>query len=328
MGEVLIPPLVSRAMATPPPEDWRRFELTGPTMGTQWRVQIYAPADWDAARLTALIAAPLAQLVAEMSHWDPHSPLSRFAHAPAQSWVPLSLDTRLVLKAGLSLAEKTGGAFSPCLAKVIDDWGFGPSGPRTTPCVRGEETPSPDWRDLYVDAVTGSVFQPGGVALDLSAIAKGYGLDLVAKQLLRAELTSWCLQIGGEVRASGVKADGLPWWVDLGVPAQAQRAADRVALIGMGLATSATGHKAFLHRGQSYGHLIDPKIQSPVKGDVVQVSVLHGSVMWADGWATALCLLASNEALALAEQEGLSARIWVQRDGVCEPIDTKALKKW
>ena len=277
--------------------------LGGDTMGTTWRVRVAGAADG----LGGAIATRLAGLVAEMSHWDAGSLLSRFNRAAADTWHALSPDFAAVIAAGLDVAARSGGAFDPAIGALVDLWGFGPPGPQPTP-NEGELAAArarSGWRRLRWDAGGRRLLQPGGCRLDLSGIAKGHAVDAVGDLLAALGHRHHLVEIGGECRGWGLRPDGEPWWVDVETPPGVTVAPLRVAAHELAVATSGD-----YVRGE---HTIDPRTGRPATATVA-VTVLAATAMVADAWASALAVLAPDEAMALAMREGLAVR-WLHRDG-------------
>jgi thiamine biosynthesis lipoprotein len=157
------------------------------------------------------------------------------------------------------------------------------------------------------------------VTVDLSSIAKGYGVDAVA-QVLRAEgFVDFLVEIGGEVYGAGVRRDGRPWRVGVNRP---DPEADRdevykvVPLGGQALATSGDYRSYVLEEGVRRSHVIDPRTGQPVTNGVISVSVLAPSCMQADGLATAVMVMGAEAGLALVERlVDVEVLILVERQG-------------
>lgn len=308
--------LIPTAFAPPaPPRGLPIQSLHGETMGTSWSVRCIAGG--DLRRLRAELERRLDQVIAEMSSWRPDSALSRFNRLPAGGTQPLPAGFRSVLACAQATAEATGGAFDPTIGPLVDLWGFG-----AVPTLH--EGPPPDaeiaaaldrtgWRKLVIDAAPGGLRQPGGVALDLSGIAKGFAVDLLAEGLEAAGVASYLVEIGGELRGRGVKPDGSPWWVALERPARDQAPGYVVALHDLAVATSGDYRRSFLHGGVMYGHTIDPRSGRPIAPDIAAVTVLHRRCMQADALATALSVLGLAAGLEYARHHGVAALI-VARD--------------
>jgi thiamine biosynthesis lipoprotein len=151
------------------------------------------------------------------------------------------------------------------------------------------------------------VKRQASVTLDLSSIAKGYGVDQVAA-LLRAEgFASFIVEIGGEVYAAGARRDGQPWRVAVNRP-RVDAAPDEVygvvALRDQALATSGDYRSYFVRDGVRYSHVIDPKTGRPVTNRVVSVSISAPDCTLADGLATAVMVMGAGPGLELVERLG------------------------
>lgn len=317
--------------------------LHGTTMGTSWSVRLVA----DAAQLPVLhhiVQAALDEVVAQMSHWDAQSNLSRFNRAVAGSWHVLPEAFFTVLDCAMALARDSHGAYDPTIGKLVDLWGFGPR-QQNAPINEPINAPPSDaaiqsvratcgWERLTLDHATRRALQPGNLWLDFSSIAKGFGVDHAAQALERAGVRSYVLEVGGELRGLGIKPDGSPWWVELERPpamlgaissSPAQEHAmpiDIVALHGMSVATSGDYHRYFDHQGVRYAHTLDPRTGYPVQ-HTASVAVLHPSCMVADALATLLTVLGTPAALDYAERCNVAARILTTtQDGLVESRST------
>lgn len=277
--------------------------IAGDTMGTRWRVLLACPVGKDACAVERAIVARLDGLVAEMSHWADDSLLSRFNRAAAGTWTALPPDFATVMARALALAEASGGAFDPAIGALVDLWGFGPPGPRAAPSDRAvaRARARSGWRRLAWDAPGARLRQPGGLALDLSGIAKGHAVDAIAGLLGDLGLRHALVEIGGELAGRGMRPDGEPWWVDLENPPGTALPPLRVALHGIAVATSGS-----YIRGD---HNIDPRTGRPPANDTISVSVIAADAATADGWASAFAVLGGEEAIALADRLGLAARL-------------------
>lgn len=289
--------------------------LGGETMGTSWAVQFALPPDKTVEPVLAAIEARLSTIVDQMSHWEHGSLLCSYNASLQGSWTELPSDFAEVVEASLVVAERSDGAFSPALGRLTDLWGLGPR--------PAESFPSPqalaatlkvaDWRLLSFDPLSRRLLQPGGVWLDLSGVAKGYAVDAVATTMSSLGIQHVLVEVGGEFVGKGMRPDGDPWWVDLENPPSVEVPPLRIALHHLAVATS----------GQYLGaHTLDPRTGRPPAHETIAVSVLHSSCMMADAWASALGVLAPEEAKTLASREGLAARL-VSRDGsewLSEPL--------
>jgi thiamine biosynthesis lipoprotein len=271
-------------------------------MGTGWSVQAVAPRAGPPEGMETGIAATLDAVIAQMSNWEADSDISRFNRSPPGQWQMLPDAFATVLRAGLDVARGSDGAFDPAIGGLVDRWGVGPAGYRMPPTAAA---PIEGWRAIEMDGARAR--RTADVTLDFSGIAKGFAVDAVARYLDAAGVRNSLVEIGGELRGTGIRPDGQPWWVDLETPPGLPLPTSRVALCGISVATSGDYRRFVENEGQRYAHSIDPRTGAPVCNGVTSVSVLHDSAMLADAWATALMVLGVESGLRTAAREGLAA---------------------
>ncbi len=292
-------------------------------MGTGWCVKLCGSPRLDLAALQAAIQHALDEVVAQMSPWEAGSDLSRYNRASAGHWQALPPAFAQVMGCALEVAAASDGAFDPSAGELVNLWGFGPPGPvaRAPDALQLESARArAGWQRLQRRAH--ELLQPGGVTLDLSAIAKGYGVDQVARRLTVLGIENHLVEVGGELRGTGIRPDGQPWWVDLHRPPGAEALPlTRIALHGLSVATSGDYLRHFDDDGVRHAHTLDPRTGRPITHGLASVSVLHRDCMQADAWSTALTVLGTGPGLALARERGLAA-LFVQRtaDGVTEHL--------
>jgi thiamine biosynthesis lipoprotein len=224
----------------------------------------------------------------------------------------------------MGVARDSAGAYDPCAGALVNLWGFGPHGrfdqpdfipptPQQIADARAQLAAQP----VVLEQQTRRALQPGGVQLDLSAVAKGYSVDRLAYFLKTQGVHHYLVEVGGELRGAGVKPDGQPWWVALeqvgDVPSGAAQPEELwLALHGLAVATSGDYRRYFELDGRRYSHTIDPRSGMPIANDLASVTVVHAQCMAADAWSTALTVLGREQGLRLAEPQGLAARFVVR----------------
>lgn len=279
-------------------------------MGTTWSARVVSAPDGLGARIQAVLDG----VVAEMSHWEAGSDLSRFNRSAPGRWQPLRPGFAHVLSAALDVAARSGGAFDPAMGLLADLWGFGPAGARTGLPTDGEIAAALTVSGrAHIEQDGRRARRTAPASLDFSGIAKGYGVDAAAEMLRSIGLSDFLIEVGGELRGEGIKPDGQPWWVDLESVPESSLPPLRVALHGLAIATSGDYRRTFAHAGRSYAHTLDPRTGRPLRNGVASVSVLHPCCMLADAWATALSVL-GFEGMTLAEREGLAAHMVVRAE--------------
>ena len=150
-----------------------------------------------------------------------------------------------------------------------------------------------------------------GVQLDFSGIAKGYAVDEVWNLLSEAGLSGYLVEIGGEVRGRGTRADGRDWSIGIETPGETG-VTEAVPLRDAAIATSGDYRNYFEHEGRRYSHVVDPRNGWPVAHELTAVTVISATAAKADALATALLVLGPTAGLELAEREQIAALLVVR----------------
>ena len=286
------------------------LETGGEVMGTTWSAKV-AGHYGDAASVVAGLGEAVHDVDARMSTYKEDSEISRFGRAPADTPFEVSADTLKVVADALRIAGITRGAFDPTIMPLVDLWGFGPAPtPAAAPNAEAIATALANCGYGKITMRSGggrSVLQKSDAALrlDLSAIAKGHGVDALAAVLEEAGAAHFLVEIGGELRAKGVTNDGSPWMVGIEAPRFDQgpgrplQAA--VALQDLAIATSGDYRNYRVLDGKRYSHTLDPRTGYPVEHDLASVTILAPTCRQADAWATACMVLGAESALAVIE---------------------------
>ena len=294
------------------------LELRGHAMGTEYSIKVVATADGSEPPLEWLrerIATRLDDLEDRFSSYRPDSEVSRFNTHPGQAWFAVSPVFLDVVRQATTVSELTGGAFDLTVGPLVQLWGFGAGGAAGQ--VPPQEAldrllPATGFTHLQVRGTPPAVrrMRPS-VQLDFSAIAKGYAIDAICTLLQESGLSSYLVEIGGEVRTQGLRADGRDWSIGIEQP-DGTGVADIVPLRDAAIATSGDYRIFFEHEGQRYSHIVDPRTGWPVSHGAAVVSVISSTAAEADALATAILVLGPEAGLELAEREGIAARLVVR----------------
>lgn len=238
-----------------------------------------------------------------------------------------------MLDCALKIAAETDGAFDPTIGPLVNLWGFGPNGERTSPPNADEVKAlhaDCGWQKIKLDSKGMRALQPGNVYVDFSGIAKGYSVDRIAHALTDAGIENYLIEVGGELYGVGIKPDGQPWWIALETSPVAQTVTESIiALHGLAVATSGDYRRYFEHDGKHYAHTIDPRTGFPIDRAVnalVSVTVIHAECMVADALATALTVMGVKSALAYAQQKDIAVLLIEQTaDGFEEHLSPKLM---
>ena len=305
--------------------------LSGPTMGTRYRVRIGTPlSSMDLERVERAIRGTLDRIEAQMSNYRPDSALSRFnaARGAAAVAVPAALAEVVAIARGVS--AWSGGAFDVTVAPLVEVWRFGPWGPPgVVPAASAVEAARArvDYRALEVRRQPPRVrkLRPD-IAIDLSAIAKGYAVDRVSAVLGAHAVRNFLVEIGGEVRVAGTRADGAAWQVGVESPDPGRPGLRVVALRDEAIATSGDYRQWFAVDGVRYSHTIDPHSGRPVRHRLAAVSVISADAARADAMATALMVLGPELGYRRAREAAVAARLVVRRGEDFEELVTASFR--
>jgi FAD:protein FMN transferase len=290
----------------PGPENARATVLEGATMGTRYRVVLPEP-QAEINSLQKMVQAKFDRVVSLMSTYDDSSELSRFNASRSMDPMPVAPETRAVLEIALQVWRRSGGAFDATVGPLVELWGFGPSG-------RPETMPG-DAELAEVRAAVGSdglKLTAAGLAkdhpetrVDLSAVAKGYAVDLVADGLEAAGVKRYLVEVGGEIRVRGFRQGRDPFRVAIEAPDPKARRVHSVFELTEGAVATSGNYRNFYERdGVKYVHTLSPSTGRPIESRLLSATVHHPSCAWADAWATAL-MVRGDQAWDLAHSQGL-----------------------
>lgn len=291
--------------------------LHGATMGTEWSVLFDAPlSEPSAAALQSDLQRAVDEVNSQMSTWNPDSALMRFNAAPVGPWHPMPDHLLRVLQTGLAISALSDGAFEMNLGDAVRAWGFSSNVIDFAAIRSASAAPRvPALTALDLDLSAGLARKTAPLALDLSGIAKGYGVDRLAETVLAHGIAHALCAIDGEVRAVGTRADGSPWSVGIDAPDSALRGSHSViALSDAAVATSGDYRHFLTIRNTRLSHTMDPSTRAPVIDAPASVTVLGQSCMVADAMATALMVKGMSEGKRLAKRHGISA-LMLERSG-------------
>ncbi|MGB5606209.1 MAG: FAD:protein FMN transferase [Gammaproteobacteria bacterium] len=288
-------------------------EITGPTMGTYYSVKIAdPPGQVQTTTVREIIESALDNVSRGMSTYDKTSELSRFNASRETGWIPASTELLTVLREALHISALSDGAFDVTVAPMVDLWGFGPvdTGDRvpTEEEIRAAAA-STGYTRLSIRSTPPALRKDHpDTRIDLSSIAKGYAVDVLAEQLEALGISNYLVEIGGELRGKGHNRRGEQWRIGIETPSTGKRMVYTVVAIDdIAVATSGDYRNYFEQDGRRYSHTIDPVTGRPITHKLASVTVVGRSTMQADAMATALMVLGPDKGYALAEREGLAA---------------------
>ena len=289
--------------------------LQGRTMGTTYNIKVVATEEQVIElKLQQQIDAALKQVNQEMSTYIAESELSKFNQSTSAEAIEISVGLTRVIKESIRLGNLSGGKLDVTVGPLVNLWGFGPE-------QRPEKVPS----DAILSATNERVGLQNLVLegnllskkipdlyIDLSTIAKGYGVDIIAELIESNGLTHYLVEIGGEMRLRGFKHTGELWAIAIEKPILDQSGVERavhqvIIPKDNAVATSGDYRNYFEADGRRFSHIIDPSTGKPIDHNLVSVTVVHPSSMTADGLSTTLMVMGMEKGMAFASENNLAA---------------------
>ena len=296
----------------------QRHALSGKTMGTRYSAVFYSAAGLDESAIGVSLFASVDKVDRQMSTWKSDSDLNRLIAMPEQQWIAVPEELLTVLDTALNISLQSHGAFDIGVGDLVNAWGFGPVGSEpddSAVSALKERAHRCANEALEIDHAHKRVRKRGEITLDLSGIAKGYGVDALAHCLDSFGVTSYLVGIDGEMRAKGLKPDGRAWAVAIEKPVRHVREVMGVMeLTDAAIATSGDYRHWTEVAGECYAHTMCPLTGQPVRNRLAAVTVVMSSCTLADAWATALLVLGETAGVELAQKRGMDA-LFVLRDG-------------
>lgn len=288
-------------------------------MGTTYTIKLNIPeTKIDRPTISTEINHRLDKINLQMSTYIETSNLSLFNQSNTQDWKEIPPEFYTVIEEALRINKLSYGAFDITIGPVVNLWGFGPK-------AQIEIVPDESIIKEALNSI-GSQYihlrkQPYAIKkdkpnlyIDLSAIAKGYAVDLIANYLNELNIYNYMVEIGGEIKTRGINPDNRTWQIGIEKPLNDQRSVQTViTLDNTAMATSGDYRNYFEENGTRYSHTIDPTTGKPITHKLASVTVLHPSTMTSDALATALLVLGPERGLELALRENLAA-MFIVRD--------------
>ena len=212
-----------------------------------------------------------------------------------------------VFNKAMAISKDTEGAFDITVAPLVNAWGFGfKNGTQPTRHQVDSLLHIVGYRK--VSLVDGKIRkQDPRMMLDCSAIAKGYGSDVVARYLRSKGVTNFMVEIGGEIVTCGVNGQRLPWKIGVTKPTD-----DSLSVSGeiqtvlnvtdKAMATSGNYRNFYYKGGKKFAHTIDPKTGYPVQHSILSATVLATDCATADAYATSFMVMGLDKAQKVLER--------------------------
>jgi len=295
------------------------IKISGPTMGTRYNITLFPEKDAPLVpqNLQKSINASLQNINQQMSTYIKDSEISRFNQTQSTDWFSVSAEFVEVVEAAQKISQLSQGAFDITIGPLINMWGFDKDFKNNNPdqATIDAALANMGYQKLEVRTNPPALRkQIPQLQINLSAIAKGYAVDLIAKQLAEQGIQNYLVEIGGEIRANGVKFNGDLWRIAIEKPSTKERAIQRgILLNNVAVATSGDYRNYFERDGKRYSHTINPATGKPITHQLASITILHPSTMMADGLATAIMVLGEEKGKAFISDNALQGYM-ISRD--------------
>jgi len=290
-------------------------------MGTTYSVKVITeglnPVK-GADELQKQIDARLKDINQVMSTYIPDSEISLLNKASQTEVMSVSSELLDIILTSQKISEDTAGAFDISVGPLVNLWGFGPE-------ELEQKLPSDaavaavmqrvGYHKLAIDKTASTLQKQADLYLDLSAIAKGYGVDEIAELLEAENFHNFMVEIGGEIRIKGRNPQRKPWTIGVENPSLFKSGhRQAVASEDAAIATSGDYRNYREVEGKRFSHTIDPVSGKPITHNLTSVTVITHSAALADAYATAINVLGPEKGLAFAEEHQLAAFFILRKD--------------
>ncbi len=312
------------------------WKLSGMTMGTFYNISIVKETSDKNVEFIKKVHSGIEKVLRrvnkQMSTYIKDSEISTFNRFKSTEPFPVSEDLAFVTESAISISGETDGAFDITVGPLVNLWGFGPGNrPMKVPTAAqiADAMQKTGYENLSV-SVDPPALQKKNVDIycDLSAIAKGYGVDAVCRYLDSLNIPDYLVEIGGEVRVKGLSHLKREWRIGISTPDNNMGIQKTLKISGVAVATSGDYHNYFEQDGIRYSHTIDPSTGKPIKHKLASVTVIHDNCMMADGYATAIDVMGPEKGLAFAKAKHLPVFLIVKSDIGFKEIMTPEFAKY
>ncbi|MCA9127541.1 MAG: FAD:protein FMN transferase [Planctomycetales bacterium] len=282
--------------------------LSGQTMGTTYSIKLVPTEQMPPLEeLAERIEQELESVNRQMSTYRDDSEISNFNAFRSLDWFSVSSQTAQTVATAIDISAASQGAFDVTVSPLVNLWGFGPQGQATSvpdQATINDTLAKCGYQHLQVRLEPPALRKDlADIEVDLSAIAKGHGVDRVAELLEDEGVRSYFVEIGGEVRTKGAKADGKPWRVGIERPTVSSRLLHMaLELDDQAIATSGNYRNYYQLGNGRVAHTIDPRTGQTAYHNLASASVIADNCALADAVATTMMVLGEEQGLKAADE--------------------------
>ncbi len=340
----------------------RLYSFQGQIMGTTYNVSYVANLFSHPVKdVSKVVHDALVDVDQRMSTYKPDSELMQFNRFPVGEPFKISRDIVQLVQDAQVISDMSDGAYDITVGPLVNLWGFGPTQWAAVKESPGDEDSHelanasefvkwiesqypghiPDemaineartkvgYQSLKADTEDSTLTREKELFVDLSSIAKGYGVDQAAAAIRDQGIEDFIVEVGGEVAVQGVKPNGKPWRLAVIGPEMGKNGISAlVEPLDKALATSGDYLNFFEVDGKRYSHTINPVTGWPEAKRVAEVAVIADTSARADALATMFMVLGDEKGLELANRLGIAARFAYYADEGFETVTSEAFKPY
>ena len=275
---------------------FKKTSISGYVYGTTYSIVYFSD---DELQLKVQIDSLFDAIDMSMSTYNPNSLITRINN---NEDIELDNHFKFVFNVSKKIFNKTNGLFDPSIGPLVNSLNFGP---------KTNHLPIDKLKTLVgldkFNIIENKLIRPFNSFIDFNAIAKGYSVDVISRFLSINNITNYLVEVGGEIRSSGMNLDGNKnWRVGLDTPRFDGLQRDLYKIFNLkdkSMATSGVYRKFKIDSsGNKYAHIIDPKTGYSSTSNILSVTVISEDCIEADAYATALQLMSVDEITRLAKE--------------------------
>ncbi len=301
----------------------KQYMFSGYIMGTTYHIK-YWSTGLSKTKQTAIrsdVIYALKQVDQAMSTYKKDSELMRFNRWPTNTPFLASDALVYLINESLLLSKLSQGIYDITVGHLVNLWGFGPNQTmhqntlsKIIPLKKQKTNQIPDMTDiekaktqvgyqyLVLDMKKKTITKSQPVLLDLSSIAKGYGVDQASETLMSHQIMTYLVEVGGEIRVKlDKKIRKNPWKITIASPHHKTESKILLHLSNHSIATAGNYHNFYEANGQQYSHEINPKTGQSEKNGIMSATVLADNATLSDAYSTLFMLLQPEKAITLAK---------------------------
>ncbi|MES2809730.1 MAG: FAD:protein FMN transferase [Bacteroidota bacterium] len=280
----------------------QQYTIQGYAQGTSYTVKYFATAELVTKKT---LDSLLLQIDSSMSLYKPYSQINAFNNCSSEMKIDAHFSK--VMSKSFEVYKATWGLFDVTVKPLVQAWGFGSERIKQLP-------DSAHIKEILKCTGMDRLRLKDGVLkkkspclqVDLNGIAQGYSVDVVAVHLVKKGISSYVVEIGGELRINGTKPDGTLYKIGVEGPAEGKDAEPIIkhtVSFNKGAITTSGNYRKYIQQGEKrISHLINPKTGYPLDNEMISVTVFAKDAITADGYDNALMAMSVAEALKFIDR--------------------------